>query len=57
MRKNRILFLTLTLLVAISGMFLISSCSSSMTATDRQNARDLYNNWYNYENAVIKAAS
>lgn len=57
MRKNRLIVVTLSLCVAITGMLIISSCASSMTAQDRQNARNLYNDWINYENNIINAAS
>lgn len=57
MRKNRILNDMISLLIAISGMLLISACASSMTSTERENAKALYNDWVNYERAVINAAS
>lgn len=57
MRKSRFFNNMVSLFIAISGMVLISACASSMSSTERQNVKALYNDWVNYERAVINAAS
>lgn len=54
MKKEKIFNTIVSLAIAIVGMVLISSCLSS---EDRGHANKLYNDWRNYNDAVINAAS